>query len=505
MGFKPTEEQEEIYRTFRQMMEKFDRGNRKLVINAGAGAGKTTTLVQLANIAREFGKEGRFMAFNTAIVESAAAKMPANVKCSTFHAYFYGTTGRFYQHRSDKVSAVRTAEVLGIKEDIELSEKILTPVMQARIIYRAINKYSMSDDYNIADYHIQYVRGVTDDDMVILRSELYPFLVKAWKDVASIDGVLRFKPENYIKIGALKAPRIKGSFVFVDEAQDTFPVILGWLKRQPHLRLIITGDSAQAINEWTGAVNSMKLWHGWDKENGCLKNDVVYKTLKQSFRFNQELADEANRWLYIENGGEFFIKGSDFRTTVVADTNQGIPDLVLCATNAGVIRAAMHYVAQGIQTSMSKRNMEDIKRIGQAAMQLMAGTSCDHEDFAAFQNWDEVLEYVENDPGGSDIKTMVKLVDKLGPDALLNLSDSLVPENMAQTVIRTVWTAKGLEANGVEIWNDFTPPQPKGDEPEPEDWDIADVRVAYVAITRAMEWLNRGSLACIDDYVVFED
>jgi len=500
-----TAEQEAIFQHFRKMMEVFDRENRKLVINAGAGSGKTTVLVQLAKIAQEFGKDGRFMAFNKAIVESAAAKMPSNVKCSTFHAYFFGTTGRFYQHRSDKVSAFTTAEILGITEDLELTEKKLTPVMQARIIYRAIGKYSMSDDYKISRYHIPYTRGFSTDDMEIVRDALEPFLIKAWEDVASLTGKLRFKPENYIKIGALKSPRIKGSFVMIDEAQDTMPVILGWLKRQPHLRIVVTGDSAQAINEWTGAIDSMNKWHGTNKDDGTPKDDVTYLTLRKSWRFGEDLAAEANRWLYILNGGEFFITGNENVNTIVDDVNQDTPNAILCRTNAGVFQAAMAMVEQGVKCAMSKRNMEDLKDIGKAAMQLMAGTSCELEDFAAFSNWDEVLEYVENDPGGADIKTMVKLIDKHGPDALLELSDSLVPMHMAEVVIITMHTSKGLEFDGVQIWNDCVEPEPKGDEPEPEDFDPADVKLYYVAITRAMKWVNRGALSMIDQYVNYDD
>lgn len=504
--FKPTREQEEINDVFEQMMLEFNRDYRKLVINAGAGTGKTTTLVGLAKIAESMGKKGRFLAFNKAIVDAAASKMPANVKCSTFHGYFFGIVGRFYQHRSAKISAGRTAEILGITDDLELSEKNLTPVMQARIIYRAVNKFSMSDDMEIGPWHIGYIRGLSAEDMEVVKATITPLLRKAWQDIASKDGRLRFKPENYIKIGALSSPKIAASFVMVDEAQDTFPVILGWLKRQPHVRLVIVGDKAQSINEWTGAIDAMDKFHGKDENGNAKDYDVVYRTLSKSFRFGPELADEANRWLYVLNGGDFFLEGNENKTTIVTDNPTGIYDAILCRTNAGVVNAAMWCVGQNIKTSMSKRNMDDIKAIAEAAIQLMAGTSTDYEDFAAFQSWDEVLDYVANDPGGEDIKVIVNLVEKYGAESLLNLSDSMVPPEMAQTQVLTAHTSKGLEFPRVMIWNDFEAPKSSVDkDPEPEDIFPEDAKLAYVAITRGMEEVCRGGLSYIDDYVMFGD
>jgi superfamily I DNA/RNA helicase len=501
--YTPTAEQQAIKAAFRKMMDGFNRDNRKLVINAGAGTGKTSTLVMLAEIAAEFGKQGTFMAFNKAIVESATLKMPTNVKCRTFHAYFYGMVGQFYKHRSPSVSAAQTAVILGITEELELSEKKLSPVQQARLIYRAINRFSMSDDMEISRFHVPYVRGVTDDDMELIRATLSTYLTKAWADIVDYKGKLRFKPENYIKIGALRSPKVKASFIFIDEAQDTFPVILGWLKRQPHVRLVVVGDDAQAINEWTGAVNSMSKFHGKD-EYGNEKDDVVYLNLSKSFRFGENLADEANRWLSIL--GEFYITGDESKETTITEIDEPnfIYDAIICRTNAGVFSAAMKCVESGIKTAMSKRNMEDLKDIAKAAMQLMAGAPSDYPGFEAFKNWDEVLEYVENDPGGSDIKTIVTIVDKFGPDALMNLSDSLVPEGMAQTQIITAHTSKGLEFDSVMIWNDF--PEPK-ETKEGEQGEIQpeDARLAYVAITRAMKYICILGLAWVKDYVRYDD
>jgi ABC-type transport system involved in cytochrome c biogenesis ATPase subunit len=48
-----------------------------LVLQAGAGTGKTTTLTMLAGSTR---RQGRYLAFNRAIADEASAKFPSSVR-----------------------------------------------------------------------------------------------------------------------------------------------------------------------------------------------------------------------------------------------------------------------------------------------------------------------------------------------------------------------------------------------------------------------------------------
>lgn len=477
MNFRPTAEQTAVKTAF--------ASRKNLIVRAGAGAAKTTTCVMLAESAPT--RKGRFLAFNRDIVDAASLKMPGNVKCSTFHGYFFGIVGRKYTHRSASVSAKRTADILGINSEIELSEHNLSPVQQARMVYGAIREFSMSDDKEISGWHIPYMRGLSTADMNVVRAELGPYLAAAWRDIADVRGQLRFKPENYIKIGALSSPRIAASFVMIDEAQDTFPVILGWLKRQYHTQLVVVGDPAQAINGWTGAVNAM------DK----FGDKFTELTLTQSFRFGPAIAEEANKWLSLL--GSFRIKGFDSVVSEISDS-LAIPAAILCRTNAGVIDAALREVQSGRKVAMPKRQVGEIRDLAQAAIQLMAGTSCDYADFAAFSNWNEVLEYVKNDPSGADLKTTVTIIEKYGASSLVTLADSLVPADVAETFISTVHKTKGLEFDTVEVSTDFPEPNPAEDGALGVISD-ADAMLAYVCVTRAKHVLNRAGLAWIDEYV----
>ncbi|NED09108.1 AAA family ATPase, partial [Streptomyces sp. SID6648] len=56
------------------------RNGDHLSLQAGAGTGKTTTLNLLAHTTS---RQGRYLAYNRAIAQDAAARFPANVRCKT--------------------------------------------------------------------------------------------------------------------------------------------------------------------------------------------------------------------------------------------------------------------------------------------------------------------------------------------------------------------------------------------------------------------------------------
>ena len=65
-------------------------GNLKL--EAGAGAGKTSTLQLLAGVDRN--RLGQYLAFNRPIVDEAARKFPSHVACNTAHSLAMRAVGR---------------------------------------------------------------------------------------------------------------------------------------------------------------------------------------------------------------------------------------------------------------------------------------------------------------------------------------------------------------------------------------------------------------------------
>src|SRR5690606_24989940 len=92
-------------------------------------------------------------------------------------------------------------------------------------------------------------------------------------------------------------------------------------------------------------------------------------------------------------------------------------------------------------------------------------------------------------------------IDQYGAREVIRLVDSLVDEAAADVVVSTAHKAKGREWPKVRIAGDFAPPSRKPGEP-PVEVSREEMMLAYVAVTRAREVLDRGGLAWVDDYTV---
>ena len=80
MSYKKTEEQERI-------IEASKTGG-SMVIEAGAGAGKTSTLNDIARV-KPKRESGVYVAYNRAIAGDAKAKFPRTTQCATAHSFAF--------------------------------------------------------------------------------------------------------------------------------------------------------------------------------------------------------------------------------------------------------------------------------------------------------------------------------------------------------------------------------------------------------------------------------
>jgi hypothetical protein len=247
---------------------------------------------------------------------------------------------------------------------------------------------------------------------------------------------------------------------------------------------IIT-HNCQAIYGWRGAMDAMDSFP-----------DAERLALSQSFRFGSAVAHEANKWLAVLRA-RLRLTGYDRISSMLAGLEN--PDAVLCRTNAEALSRAMAAVDAGRATAVVGGGT-DIRRLAEAAITLKAGAGTDHPELMAFRTWGEVQDHAENDPGGSDLKVLVDLIDKHGPDVIIAVISRLVDERRAEVIISTVHKAKGREWNSVKIASDFREPK-KGEDGTPGEVPREEAMLAYVAVTRARLTLDRSGLAWVDGYL----
>lgn len=473
MSFSPTQEQAAI-------LEAFATGQ-DMVVEAGAGTGKTSTLRLLGE---STDRTGLYLAYNKAIQKEAEGSFPSNVECRTAHSLAYRAVGKNYRARLNgpRVTSREQVAILGIPSNgFSMGEIGIAAWQVASLAMQGVAKFCNSADTEITKYHMPKLDGA-EEVQADLDSFLLPFARKAWAELQGLNGKLKFTHDMYLKIWALTNPVIETDFILFDEAQDANPVIAGIVAAQSATtQTVFVGDRSQAIYGWRGAVDAMATFDG------------KVLPLTQSFRFGPSIAAEANKLLdYLE--APLRLEGfAQIASTVeiVAE-----PNAILCRTNAECIRQAMSFQEAGKKVAIVGGTGE-IKRFAEASIELQGGRGTRHPDLMAFESWSEVQAYVQNDEG-RDLRVMVKLIDEYGAHAIIDVANqSEGQEKNADIVISTAHKAKGREWNSVKIAPDFKAPK----EEDSGKLSRPEAMLIYVAVTRAQITLDRSAIQWVDGLV----
>lgn len=474
-----------------------------LVVKAGAGTGKTTTLAMMA---RTSPRPGAYVAFNRAIALDAEQAMPNTVQCRTMHSLAMAAirsmpTGpkllaRLQAPRMAPYAMAKILHLGPLVVDVPQASgnrksKVLQPGWQASHVLRAVRVFCQSADIRPGPEHFPYVDGIDppgpngtrtyiNNDQV--AKELAPALDQAWADLTKPDGQLRFSHDIYLKMWQLAGGRIPADFIFFDEAQDANGVMVAALLAQD-AQLVWVGDDQQQIYEWRGAINAMDL----------VPDHVPRTPLTQSWRFGPNIAGIANLVLD-QLHADLRLTGTErINSQVAVGGGAGPMAAVLCRSNAAAVQVVLNYQAAG-QTPHLVGGSDDIVAFARAADQLQTEGRTGHPELCCFDSWREVQDYVDQDPHGADLKMLVTLIDKYGPDIIIQALDGLSSERDADVIVSTAHKAKGREWPTVRVAADFEAPE-FGPMPDPE-W-----RLLYVAATRASSLLDISTCFPLRDLV----
>ncbi|MGW3166948.1 UvrD-helicase domain-containing protein [Streptomyces sp. NPDC001142] len=465
-----------------------------LVLQAGAGCGKSSTLKLIAR--HDPQASMLYVAYNKSIADDARRSFPGNASCSTAHGLAFRAIGKNYADRLNgpRQTAYRAAQLIGVNNIIGPGIPRITGdnggvvPLPSKVIMRyaleTVTRWCYSADDEIAARHIPRKPNLKLPATIGQLSELVlPVARAAWRDLLRPDGVLKFAHDHYLKMWQLGGPTLDADVVLLDEAQDTNDVVAAVIQAQEHSQRIVVGDSAQQIYEWRGASDALAKF----AEGGA-----QVETLSQSFRFGPAIAEAANAWLYIVGTG-LRLRGFEEADSRIGELTN--PDAVLCRTNSGSMEVVMDALAGGVRVALVGGG-SDMKRLAEAAASLQAGGETDHPELMAFTSWDQVRQYADEETDGADLRVLVRLVDEHGPEAITAATDQLVGEDAAELVVSTAHRSKGREWPTVRIHSDFRAPSP---DPKTKLVTLRreEARLAYVAVTRARKVLDDRALSWV--------
>ncbi|EFG9107018.1 UvrD-helicase domain-containing protein, partial [Escherichia coli] len=268
MPHKPTEEQTAIIHW----------QGRKLVVNAFAGTGKTSTLVSYAMACPE--SRMLYLAYNRAIRDEAERRFPFNVECKTSHQLAFARFGRHYQKRL--VPGLFVTDV---------ARKLNTRYWAlARVAMTGLNQFIGSADATPGRQHLpdkDEMKGVAPDEALRAVRTL-------WQAMSDPDGTFPVTHDTYLKLFQLSGPDLSRRWdtILFDEAQDANPVTSALVLGQ-RCRIVLVGDRYQQIYRFRGADDALS-------HPSLAGADRLWMT--QSFRFGPAVAAMAN--LLLKRAGE---------------------------------------------------------------------------------------------------------------------------------------------------------------------------------------------------------
>jgi len=285
--FKPSKYQKAVYNEIKN-------GKSNILVNAVAGSGKTTTILN----AMEFipsNQKVLFLAFNKTVAEELKERVSSkNVEVSTFHSVCFKAL-RFKSRRSvdgKKLNNIINEMIEDKSERYQYFSAIKKLVSVAKnegvgflmdnepeTYYELINKYSV-------------VHPKAECDLEVLVN----YSIKAYnlslKDSYNIDF------DDMVLFCLKEKPKFKWyKYVFVDEAQDLNQVQIALLDSiKKNGRLVAVGDPNQAIYGFRGADDKAF----WDIQK---KYFCKILPLSVTYRCPKEIVQEAKEYVSsIESG-----------------------------------------------------------------------------------------------------------------------------------------------------------------------------------------------------------
>jgi F-box protein, helicase, 18 len=422
-------------------------------INAVAGSGKTTTIIEYAK-ARPANSKILYIAFNKSVKLEAAKKFAAkgltNVKVETAHSLAYRHI--VFKHGYKVKQGYKTneiAELLGLEGNGEKHGEYIV----ANHINKFIAYFCNSNKQKVQD--LNYLDVVSDGKAKAFVKTFYAYIEKKTRLLLKkMDtGEIEITHDFYLKKFQLSNPQLPYDYILFDEGQDASEAMLDIFLQQKATKVIV-GDTHQQIYGWRYAVNSLE------------KTGFTTFHLSASFRFTHDIANLAMRTLqwkeHLEEYKPINISGK-------GNSKEKKTKAVLARTNLGLLLKVIEYVTE-------KKKLEHIYFEGNINSYTYADDGASLYDvlnlyngkrnlirdklIGEMKNMQELEEYIDKTED-MQLGMMVEIVNEYGneiPGIIKSIKAKHISDDekeKAEIIFSTVHRCKGMEYDSVQLVEDF--------------------------------------------------
>lgn len=464
---------------------------RRLAVQAGAGAAKTTTVCAYA--AERPQARILYLAFNKAIQLEAASKMPSNVTCKTTHSIAW--------RKAMELFGPRAAQRVGNTYPSTVARTMGCSALAASAALQAIQRWCGSLDDQLGEGHLpeEIAARVADKAALALLAR------EVWKRMLGpAESEVRLPHDGYLKLFQMDQPVLKGfDVIAVDEAQDLNPCTFDIVRRQ-HATIVMVGDAAQAIYSFRGSTNALALFEAEER-----------LPLTRSFRFGRGVAALANALLgkFKEGFNQPLVgAGQPQHTRMSVDTSKSFA--VIARTNAVIFEEAVRFLDLGRRyhfvggtEGYKLEKILDVYYLSIGDRGLVRDAYL--RSFGSFEELAVLAEEAEE----PELKHLVRVVIDYG-HRVPGLIDEIKSRHLEMPkeawggfdglFFSTAHKSKGLEFEQVWLADDYMRFFEDGRELEVDEVEQEEVNILYVAMTRARaairicesfdEWLRHRRL-----------
>lgn len=455
--------------------------NKHICVQATAGAGKTTTILESLKLVPRF-KKSIFLSFSNGIVTELKEKVPQGVKASTLHSLGCGYIMRTYRNVSiDENKYFKRALTTFYPNSEDRNKEAFKDCYRiqdiSNFLRMTLTPLNLKDGQDMCEYY-----GL-DYNLELLQRAID--LIQDDRILKSID----FTDMLYLPVTDKGINIDKYDYVFLDEAQDLNncqKIFVESLLRVGTGRLIAVGDSYQSIYSFAGSsIDSF--------EKLQQRDNTLTLTLPVSYRCSRKIVEKAKEVCEIIEPSEFAKEG-EVRGGLVSEIKEG--DLVICRNTRPLVSLYFRLLEEEVKATIVGKDIEKgllqlANRCKSYSREIFLNNLNKELQNLAIELRELGVRQITEHPRYLSLLEKIQVLTLIQrkcskPELIVEKIKQIFHEDKRAAKLMTLHRAKGLENERVFIIMKYNNEKLLPSKHAVQEWELTQERnLAFVGYTRA--------------------